>query len=166
MAQLEEHIEQHVLGCGAGLSDGQRALAMLGFYTSAAQGQNVVCVLQLNTVVKTLPKQEIIRHVIHGHTWSYMVIHGHTMEGSCQNSFSSSPQKGGEAAAHGLSVVFSKKRDCHKLLRQFIQLRIAKGAPLAAEDAGCMALVPHNEEQPQAGHHGHQGHLSCEVSFR
>lgn len=35
---MEEHIEQHVLGCGAGLSDGQRALAMLGFYTSAAQG--------------------------------------------------------------------------------------------------------------------------------
>eukprot|EP00435_Cladocopium_sp_Y103_P052134 s1152_g16.t1 len=97
VAQLEEHIEQHVLGCGAGLSDGQRALAMLGFYTSAAQGQNVVC----------------------------------------------------ESAAHGLSVVFSKKRDCHKLLQQFIQLRIAKGAPLAAEDAGSMALVPHNEEQPQ-----------------
>jgi hypothetical protein len=57
-------------------------------------------------------------------------------------------------------VVFSKKRDCHKLLWQFIQLRIAKGAPLAAEDAGSMALVPHNEEQPQAGH------LSCEVFFR
>eukprot|EP00913_Durusdinium_trenchii_P016029 g15066.t1 len=38
VAQLEEHIEQHVLGCGAGLSEGQRALALLGFYSSAAQG--------------------------------------------------------------------------------------------------------------------------------
>ena len=38
VAQLEEHIEQHVLGCGAGLSEAQRALAMLGFYSSAAQG--------------------------------------------------------------------------------------------------------------------------------
>lgn len=50
---------------------------------------------------------------------------------------------------HGLSVLFSKKRDCHTLLQKFIQLRIAKGAPLAAEDAGSMALVPHAEEQPQ-----------------
>jgi len=83
--------------------------------------------------------------------------------GHARTNFLPVPKKGGEAAAHGLSVVFSKKRDCHKLLWQFIQLRIAKGAPLAAEDAGSMALVPHNEEQPQAGHHGH---LSCEVSFR
>lgn len=58
--------------------------------------------------------------------------------------------RGSEAAVHGLSVLFSKKRDCHTLLQKFIQLRIAKGAPLAAEaDAGSMALVPHAEEQPQ-----------------
>ena len=56
---------------------------------------------------------------------------------------------GSEAAVHGLSVLFSKKRDCHRLLQQFIQMRTSKGAPLAAEDAGSMALVPHNEEQPQ-----------------
>lgn len=93
VAQLEEHIEQHVLGCGAGLSDGQRALAMLGFYTSAAQGS--------------------------------------------------------EAAKHGLAVLFSKKRDSHALLYQYIQTRIAKGAPLATQEASSMALVPHTEELPK-----------------
>ena len=83
------------------------------------------------------------------------------MEGPCPELIFFQCPTGGEAAAHGLSVVFSKKRDCHKLLQQFIQLRIAKGAPLAAEDAGSMALVPHNEDQPQQ-----VGDLSCGVYFR
>ncbi|CAJ1417138.1 unnamed protein product [Effrenium voratum] len=38
VAQLEELVEQHFLGCGAGLSAEERALAMLGFYSSASQG--------------------------------------------------------------------------------------------------------------------------------
>ncbi|CAJ1362733.1 unnamed protein product [Effrenium voratum] len=39
IAQLEEHIEQHVLGCGAKMEVSQRALAMLGFVSSVLRGQ-------------------------------------------------------------------------------------------------------------------------------
>ncbi|CAE7185596.1 Pds5a, partial [Symbiodinium necroappetens] len=38
VSQLEEHIEQHILGCGAGMGAAQRSLALLGFYSSAAAG--------------------------------------------------------------------------------------------------------------------------------
>ena len=88
VAQLEEHIEQHVLGCGAQLSEAQRALAMLGFYSSAAQG--------------------------------------------------------GEAAQHGLSVLFAKKRDAHSVLHHFVKTRVSKASPLAAD---ALALVPQAEPQ-------------------
>lgn len=56
---------------------------------------------------------------------------------------------GSEAAKHGLAVLFSKKRDSHALLHQYIQTRIAKGAPLATQEASSMALVPHTEELPK-----------------
>eukprot|EP00930_Biecheleria_cincta_P034145 TRINITY_DN23615_c0_g1_i1.p1 TRINITY_DN23615_c0_g1~~TRINITY_DN23615_c0_g1_i1.p1 ORF type:complete len:1429 (+),score=252.04 TRINITY_DN23615_c0_g1_i1:62-4348(+) len=41
VALLEESIEQNILGCGAGLEDQERALALLGFHWSACQGEEV-----------------------------------------------------------------------------------------------------------------------------
>lgn len=38
VAQLEEYIEQHILGCGANLEAKQRAFALFGFYNSASKG--------------------------------------------------------------------------------------------------------------------------------
>mmetsp|Transcript_23020 Transcript_23020/g.41567 ORF Transcript_23020/g.41567 Transcript_23020/m.41567 type:complete len:1383 (-) Transcript_23020:174-4322(-) len=40
VAELEEYIEQHVLGCGARLEANKRALLLLGFHDSASQGED------------------------------------------------------------------------------------------------------------------------------
>jgi len=42
VAELEEYVEQHILACGAGLEVQKRALLLLGFHSSASQGEEPV----------------------------------------------------------------------------------------------------------------------------
>jgi len=89
VSQLEEYLEQDVLGCGASLQTTERALALLGFHASASQD-------------------------------------------------------GEEAALRGLGQLLARKRDANSALRRYLELRMAKEAPLleGAVAAGAGALVP------------------------